>query len=28
MSCGAARVTRDLIAGRAPAIPLDGMTLH
>ena len=28
MSCGAARVTRDLIAGRTPAIPLDGMTLH
>ncbi len=27
MSCGAARLTRDLIAGRAPAIPLDGMTL-
>jgi D-amino-acid dehydrogenase len=27
MSCGAARVTRDLIAGRMPAIPLDGMTL-
>jgi D-amino-acid dehydrogenase len=28
MSCGAARITRDLIAGRNPAIPLDGMTLH
>ena len=28
MSCGAARVTRDLIAGRKPAIPLDGMTLQ
>jgi D-amino-acid dehydrogenase len=28
MSCGAARVTRDLIAGRVPEIPLDGMTLH
>jgi D-amino-acid dehydrogenase len=28
MSCGAARITRDLIAGRTPAIPLDGMTLH
>lgn len=28
MSCGAARVTRDLIAGRAPEIPLDGMALH
>ena len=27
MSCGAARLTRDLIAGRAPAIPLEGMTL-
>jgi D-amino-acid dehydrogenase len=28
MSCGAARVTRDLIAGRKPAIPLEGMTLN
>ena len=28
MSCGAARVTRDLIAGRQPGIALDGMTLH
>lgn len=28
MSCGAARVTRDLIAGRKPEIPLDGMTLQ
>ncbi len=28
MSCGAARITRDLIAGRKPAVPLDGMTLH
>ena len=28
MSCGAARVTRDLIAGRKPAIPLEGMTLQ
>jgi D-amino-acid dehydrogenase len=28
MSCGAARVTRDLIAGRTPEIPLEGMTLH
>jgi D-amino-acid dehydrogenase len=28
MSCGAARITRDLIAGRTPEIPLDGMTLH
>lgn len=28
MSCGAARLTRDLIAGRAPEVPLDGMTLH
>ena len=28
MSCGAARVTRDLIAGRTPEVPLDGMTLH
>jgi D-amino-acid dehydrogenase len=28
MSCGAARITRDLIAGRRPELPLDGMTLH
>ncbi len=28
MSCGAARVTRDLIAGRKAEIPLDGMTLQ
>jgi D-amino-acid dehydrogenase len=28
MSCGTARLTRDLIAGRKPAIPLDGMALH
>ena len=28
MSCGAARLTRDLIAGRTPEVPLDGMTLH
>jgi D-amino-acid dehydrogenase len=28
MSCGAARVTRDLIAGRTPAIPLEGMMLN
>ncbi len=28
MSCGAARITRDLIAGRPPEVPLDGMTLH
>ena len=28
MACGAARLTRDLIAGRPPAIPLDGMTLQ
>jgi D-amino-acid dehydrogenase len=28
MSCGAARVTRDLVAGRKPEIPLDGMTLR
>ena len=26
MSCGAARITRDLIAGRTPAVPLEGMT--
>ncbi|KAA0574359.1 D-amino acid dehydrogenase [Azospirillum sp. B21] len=25
MSCGSARITADLIAGRTPAIPLDGM---
>lgn len=28
MSCGSARVTRDLIAGRKPDVPLDGMTLN
>ena len=28
MSCGAARVTCDLIAGRKPGIPLEGMTLQ
>lgn len=26
MSCGSARITADLVAGRTPAIPLDGMT--
>jgi glycine/D-amino acid oxidase-like deaminating enzyme len=28
MSHGAARITADLIAGRKPAIPLDGMTVE
>jgi D-amino-acid dehydrogenase len=28
MACGAARITADLIAGRQPEIPLDGMTLQ
>ncbi|MDH3473742.1 MAG: D-amino acid dehydrogenase [Rhodospirillales bacterium] len=28
MACGAARITADLIAGRTPDIPLDGMTLQ
>jgi D-amino-acid dehydrogenase len=28
MSCGTAKITADLIAGRRPAIPLDGMTLR
>lgn len=28
MSCGSARVTRDLIAGRKPETPLDGMTVN
>jgi len=28
MSCGSARVTRDLIAGRKPEVPLDGMLLR
>jgi D-amino-acid dehydrogenase len=28
MSAGAARITRDLIAGRTPAIPLEGMQLQ
>ena len=27
MSCGAARITADLIAGRSPEIDLAGMTL-
>ena len=27
MACGSARVTADLIAGRKPGVPLDGMTL-
>jgi D-amino-acid dehydrogenase len=27
MSCGSARVVADVIAGRAPAIDLDGLTL-
>ena len=28
MACGAARITADLIAGRTPEIPLDGMTVQ
>jgi D-amino-acid dehydrogenase len=28
MACGAARITADLVAGRVPEIPLDGMTLR
>jgi D-amino-acid dehydrogenase len=28
MSCGTARITADLIAGRAPEVPLDGLTLR
>ncbi len=28
MASGAARITADLIAGRKPEIPLDGMTLQ
>lgn len=28
MSCGSARIIRDLIAGRKPEIDLDGMLLH
>ena len=28
MSCGAARMTRDLIAGRTPDVPMEGMTLQ
>jgi len=28
MACGTARLTADLIAGRTPALPLDGMTLR
>ena len=28
MACGAARIAADLIAGKTPAIPLDGMTLE
>jgi D-amino-acid dehydrogenase len=27
MACGTARITADLIAGREPELPLDGMTL-
>jgi D-amino-acid dehydrogenase len=26
MSCGTARIVTDLIAGRAPEVPLDGLT--
>jgi D-amino-acid dehydrogenase len=28
MSHGSARITADLIAGKTPAIPLDGMTVR
>jgi D-amino-acid dehydrogenase len=28
MACGTARITADLIGGRAPDLPLDGLTLH
>ena len=28
MSCGTAKITADLIAGRTPAVPLDGLTLR
>jgi D-amino-acid dehydrogenase len=28
MACGTGRITADLVAGRTPEIPLDGMTLH
>jgi D-amino-acid dehydrogenase len=28
MACGAARIAADLVAGRTPEIPLDGMTLR
>jgi D-amino-acid dehydrogenase len=27
MACGTARITADLIAGRTPDLPLEGMTL-
>jgi D-amino-acid dehydrogenase len=28
MACGTARITADLIAGRQPEIPLDGLTVR
>jgi D-amino-acid dehydrogenase len=28
MACGTARITADLIGGREPELPLDGMTLE
>jgi glycine/D-amino acid oxidase-like deaminating enzyme len=28
MSCGTARITADLIAGRTPDLPLEGLTLR
>ena len=28
MACGTARLTADLIAGRTPDLPLEGLTLH
>jgi D-amino-acid dehydrogenase len=28
MSHGSARITADLVAGKTPAIPLDGMTVR
>jgi D-amino-acid dehydrogenase len=28
MACGTARITADLIGGREPELPLDGLTLH
>jgi glycine/D-amino acid oxidase-like deaminating enzyme len=28
MACGTAKITADLIAGRKPGLPLDGLTLR